>query len=256
MTPPSRSWSARTEHATTIATAAGILLLVDLLRVWLPSIITIFGQAASTPAELMGLFALAWFVAAVGTVPLAARIGVRRVALAGALGLAAARLALVFVHGGQPQLYTASAGLLAGLAWLTATAAAGAPAGVGVPAGLAAAALEHAALSTVDLSWRSWWWAAPVALAECALFVWACLGRRREPPTATAAGGGWFLVGPALLLAGVYALSPAVTGVAASYRAAGYAETSPVALPQLATGLVVLAFLAVALAPRVPSGRP
>jgi hypothetical protein len=88
----------------TLALAAGVLLLVDVLRVWLPSIITIFGQAASTPAELMGAFALLWFVIAVAAVPLGKRVGTLRVAIAGALGLAAARLALVFVHGGQPQL--------------------------------------------------------------------------------------------------------------------------------------------------------
>ncbi|GAA4253909.1 endonuclease/exonuclease/phosphatase family protein [Dactylosporangium darangshiense] len=245
MTPPFRSWFGRTD----LAVAAGVLLLVDVLRVWLPSIITIFGQAASTPAELMGAFALAWFVGAAAAVPLAARLGPPRVALAGAVGLACARLALIFVHGGQPQLYLASAGLLLGLAWLIATAAGGASAGVGVPVGLAASALQHAALGTVDLSWRPWWWAAPIALAECAVLVAAT----RTARFGTRTGGGWLLVGPALLLGGMYALSPAVAGVAASYGAQGYASTPPLAVPQLAIGLVALAFLAVALVPRLPA---
>ncbi|MGI5237130.1 endonuclease/exonuclease/phosphatase family protein [Dactylosporangium sp. CA-139066] len=244
MTPPSRSWCAKTD----LAVAAGVLLLADLLRVWLPSIITIFGQAASTPAELMGAFALAWFVAAAAAVPLAKRLGPARVALAGALGLAAARLALIFVHGGAPQLYTASAGLLLGLTWLAATAVAGASPGVGVPLGLAAGAVQHAALGTVDLSWRPWWWAAPIALAEGAVLVYCA-----RSPAARTASGGWLLVGPALLLAGVYALSPAVAGVAASYGPDGYASTPPVAVPQLAVGLAAFAFLAVALAPRLPA---
>src|SRR4051794_15836045 len=199
MTPLSRSWSARTD----LATAAGILLLLDVLRVWLPSIITIFGQAASTPAELMGAFALAWFIAGVAAAALADRLGPRRVALAAAVLLAVARLALVFVHGGQAQLYTASAGLLAGLAWLAATAAGGAAVSLGVSVGLVAAALEHAALGTVDLSWRPWWWAAPLVVAESAVFLWAV---PRGPARAEArpATGGWFLVGSVMLLAGMY----------------------------------------------------
>jgi endonuclease/exonuclease/phosphatase family metal-dependent hydrolase len=53
----------------------------------------------------------------------------------------------------------------------------------------------------------------------------------------------------------MYALSPAVASVAASYGGAGYATTPAPAVPQLATGLLVLAFLAVTLAPRVPAGR-
>src|SRR3954453_17072294 len=98
MTPPSRSWSGRTD----LGLAAGILLLLDVLRVWLPSIITIFGPAASTPAELMGAFALAWFVAGVAAVPAirfaAPRFGPRRLTLVAASILALGRLALVFVH--------------------------------------------------------------------------------------------------------------------------------------------------------------
>ena len=58
--------------AATVPLALGILLLTDVLRVWLPSIITIFGQAASTPAELMGAFALLWFLAAFAAPPLSA----------------------------------------------------------------------------------------------------------------------------------------------------------------------------------------
>ncbi|WP_426506570.1 endonuclease/exonuclease/phosphatase family protein [Dactylosporangium sp. McL0621] len=245
MTPPSRSWSAKTD----VATAAGILLLVDLLRVWLPSIITIFGQTASTPAELMGAFAFAWFVAGVAAAPLARRLGPRRLALVAGAVLVLARLALIFVHGGPPQLYVASTGLLAGLAFLAAAAEGGASVALGVPAGLAAAALEHAALGTVDASWRPWWIAVPLTLAAGAALFY---GRPEGRP----ATGGWFLVGPVLLLTGVYALSPAVAAVAASYGAHGYASTPPALLPPLGIGLAVLAFLAVAFAPRVPSCRP
>ncbi|WP_433079155.1 endonuclease/exonuclease/phosphatase family protein [Dactylosporangium sp. CA-052675] len=249
MTPPSRSWSAKTD----VATAAGILLLLDVLRVWLPSIITIFGQAASTPAELMGAFALAWFVAGVAAAPLANRLGPRRLALTAGVILALARLALVFVHGGQPQLYVASAGLLAGLAFLAASAAGGARAAAGVPAGLAAAALEHAALGTVDATWRAWWVAVPLSLVFGVALLYGTT--ELQHTTARPAAGGWFLAGPVMLLTGMYALSPAVAAVAASYGTDGFAATPPALLPPLGIGLTVLAFLAVAFAPRVPSGR-
>ena len=46
----------RTRWLPGLATALGIVLLVDVLRVFLPSVITVFGQAADTPAELLGAF--------------------------------------------------------------------------------------------------------------------------------------------------------------------------------------------------------
>jgi hypothetical protein len=67
-----------------------VVLLVDLLRVWLPSIITIFGQAASTPAELLGAFALMWFVLAFLAPPLARVAGASRVGVVAAWCWAAA----------------------------------------------------------------------------------------------------------------------------------------------------------------------
>ncbi|MET7399491.1 endonuclease/exonuclease/phosphatase family protein [Dactylosporangium sp. NPDC005572] len=237
MTPPSRSSFARTD---TLALAAGTLLLVDLLRVWLPSIITIFGQAASTPAELMGAFAFAWFAAPFALVRFA-----RRLAFVAAAGLAVARLALVFVHGGQPQLYVASAGLFCGLVWLAATAARGGPAVPGVPLGLAAAALQHAALDTVDLSWRAWWWAAPLVLIEASIF----LRYSWKPAPDPSHGGGWLLAGPAMLLTGMFVLSPPVVaqGLGGLHdRVVG--QPVPV-VPQLVFGAAVLAFLIPSLGP-------
>ena len=47
-----------------VAIAAAWWLFTDLAAVWGPSLITIFGQAADTPAELMGVFALGCVLAA------------------------------------------------------------------------------------------------------------------------------------------------------------------------------------------------
>jgi endonuclease/exonuclease/phosphatase family metal-dependent hydrolase len=189
----------------------GVLLLVDLLRVWLPSIITIFGQAASTPAELLGAFALMWFVLALAA-PVAARFtGVGRMGLVAALVLAGCRLALV-VTAGQAQLYVASAGLLAGLCWLVTLAMRGASPRP-VAYGLAAAAVGHAAVGTFDLTWRGGW-AVVVVGALVAVFVGLVFVG--EPDRGE---GSWLVVGPVFFVALQVALSPAVVGAGVSYVA-------------------------------------
>nr|BFE80925.1 hypothetical protein GCM10020093_035260 [Planobispora longispora] len=161
----------------------GMVVLADVLRVFLPSLITLFGRAGSTPAELMGLYALSWFAAAFLAVPLARLVPAHRIALGAGVLLLSARAALQLTGGGAPQLYVASAGLLAGLVWLVATAMTAGdarPALAGVAAGLAASTVIHAALDGVDLMWR----AGPVPwlllAVELALFA-AFLVRSRTP---------------------------------------------------------------------------
>ncbi|MFG2104221.1 endonuclease/exonuclease/phosphatase family protein [Micromonospora echinaurantiaca] len=241
----------RYRHLTTAALALGLVLLTDVLRVWLPSIITIFGQAASTPAELMGAFALGWFLLALAAPPLVRRIGAWRVALAAAVLLAAIRLALTAAPGGRTQLWLATAGLLAGLLWLAGVAA-GTPRPVpGLALGLALAAVGHALLDTYDLVWRGDWlgWSASGVLV--ALFLATAVPRPSSRPAEPAAGGGraWLLAGPGLLLAGMVALSPALAGTAMSYwygPGDGIAGPPPLglALAGGAIGLFVLAALA------------
>ncbi|PSK63934.1 hypothetical protein B0E53_04116 [Micromonospora sp. MH33] len=74
----------RHRHLPTVALALGVVVLLDVLRVWLPSIITIFGRAAETPAELLGAFALGWFVLALAAPVLVRRLGARPVRLVAA----------------------------------------------------------------------------------------------------------------------------------------------------------------------------
>jgi len=223
-----------------------VLLLIDVLRVWLPSIITIFGQAASTPAELLGAFGLAWFLAGFAAPPLARTLGPRRVAAAAAVALAVLRAALLVVHGGQPQLYLASVGLLAGITWLAATAESGERLSPGVPAGIAAAAVQHALLGTVDLTWWATWWAVLLGVAEAAAFGFAAL---RWPGRSGREVGGWFVVGPALLLSGMLATSPALVSTALSYVPSAVARTVPVYLFIPVTILAALLFLVQAARP-------
>ncbi|WP_405112811.1 endonuclease/exonuclease/phosphatase family protein [Micromonospora sp. NBC_01405] len=207
----------RYRHLHTATLALGIVVLIDVLRVFLPSVITIFGQAASTPAELLGAFALGWFVLALAFPALLRRLGARPVTLVAAVALAGLRLALTAAPGGRAQLWLATAGLVAGLLWLAGTAAGTHRPVPGLALGLALGAVVHAGLGTYDLVWRGGWagWAGSVVLVG--LFLAAAT--RPAPPVEPGGGArAWLLAGPALLLTGMVALSPAVAETASSYR--------------------------------------
>ncbi|GIJ42419.1 endonuclease/exonuclease/phosphatase family protein [Micromonospora andamanensis] len=240
----------------TATLALGLVVLIDVLRVFLPSVITIFGQAASTPAELLGAYALGWFVLALAAPVLVARVGADLVGVVAVLLLGAARLALTAAPGGRAQLWLASAGLLAGLVWLAATAARVAHPVPGLVLGLTANALGHALLGTYDLVWWGRWpaWVASVAVVAALLAAETAFGRRRDTTQrvdddAPPARLGWLLVGPALLLGGMVALSPAVAITAMSYwyGEAGTGLSPPFALAPL--GVAVPLFLLGALLP-------
>ncbi|MGI5269951.1 endonuclease/exonuclease/phosphatase family protein [Nonomuraea sp. CA-218870] len=157
--------------------ALGIVLFLDVLRVFLPSLITLFGQAGSTAPELMGLYAAAWFV-----LPFLALLLRPRWAVLG--GAAALVLARVLLQGEVSQLYVASAGVSAGLVFLygcaRSTTRTAAPAGI--MGGLACSILGHLLLDGVDLVWRSGplVWAAVLTL--CAAFLTLAVHPRRHRP--------------------------------------------------------------------------
>ncbi|MEW2327154.1 endonuclease/exonuclease/phosphatase family protein [Micromonospora chersina] len=243
----------RHRHLPTVALALGVVVLLDVLRVWLPSIITIFGRAAETPAELLGAFALGWFVLALAAPVLVRRVGARPARLAAAGLLAATRLALTAAPGGRVQLWLACAGLLAGLVWLAATAATVARPVPGLASGLAGAAVGHALLGTEDLVWRGGvlGWTVSVLLVGAFLAAQSAAG-----PAAALRGRGaagrvaWLLVGPVLLLAGQLALAPAVWDAAATYwhdsadlSGLGLPPAHLAAVPELAIGLFLVTLL-------------
>ncbi len=224
-----------------VPVALGVAILIDVLRVFLPSLITIFGSAGSTPAELIGVYALAWFLGAYLAVAAARLLGARAVGLVGAIVLVAGRVTVQFTDGESPQLYAASVALLGGLWWLVATAMRSATDVVpGLVWGFALASGLHAALDTVDLVWRPG--PVPVVLVavELALFVAAPFVWSRPAEPSELAPRALLAVGPALLLWGLYPGNPAhaqaadgvspMTG-ALAVTVAGFLATAFVAAP-------------------------
>ncbi|MFI5833112.1 endonuclease/exonuclease/phosphatase family protein [Micromonospora sp. NPDC051300] len=256
----------RHRHLSTLTLALGVAVLLDVLRVWLPSVITLFGRAAETPAELLGAFALGWFVLGLGAPTLVRRLGAGPVGLVAAGVLAAVRLALTAAPGGAAQLWLACAGLLAGLVWLVATAASVDRPVPGLALGLAGSAVGHALLGTEDLVWRGGVLGWTLSTALVAAFLTASVavaaprpGKPRAgslgaaevlPASAGAVAGrrAWLLCGPALLLANQIALAPAVWAAAAGTDPSGFPGLSRA--PGGASPLgafAVLLFLAAAL---------
>ncbi|MEU7573159.1 endonuclease/exonuclease/phosphatase family protein [Micromonospora sp. NPDC049240] len=236
----------RHRHLSTVALALGVAVFLDVLRVWLPSVITLFGRAAETPAELLGAFALGWFLLALAAPTVVRRLGARPVGLAAAGVLAAARLALTAAPGGGAQLWLACAGLLAGLTWLAATAARVDRPVPGLALGLAGAAAGHALLGTEDLVWRggALGWTLSVALVAAFLAATVPAPLTGAAPGEPSAAGrrAWLLCGPALLLANQIALAPAVWAAASGVGPAGFPGLS-----RAPVGVVPWGALAVAL---------
>lgn len=188
----------------------GVALLFDVVRVFLPSLITLYGRAGETDPASMGMYAALWFVLPFAAVPAARLASPRAAGAAGAVALVAARLGLQAADGGTPQLLLASAGVTAGLVFLygCAQTVAGAWVPAGLVGGLAGASIVHLALDRVDLVWRGGPlpWLAVVAL--CIAFLWAVRLSPASPVPAPAAV--WFAFGPMLMLAGMYCGGPAI----------------------------------------------
>lgn len=210
--------------------AAGALLtwaFVVALRVWLPSLMHVLGDATGASALARGGVAAAWFLPAAVVLLAFPRLGplfVWRVAIG---TLVAARVALQFTAGGTPQLAVSGVAVAAGAIALVAFAA-GSPSGhlarVGVVLGLGLESAVHATFGTYDLVWRGGvvaalstvgfgilvllvaeraarvplWWPTPLDGSGALSAVWT-----------RGAAWSWLGVGPALALVGILASPPA-----------------------------------------------
>ncbi|MET0467548.1 MAG: endonuclease/exonuclease/phosphatase family protein [Aeromicrobium sp.] len=188
--------------AAVVHLAAGTWLLLDLWRAWTPTLITILGQAASTPPELIGAFAFGCAM-----VPVVLVVGARRLdreAFLGTLALVVAlagRVALQFTEGGHLHLTVASVAGVAAMTWFALALPRHRDAAVtGVVTGLAVSVTTHAALGTWGAVWRDDAW----AWTLLALQLIACLATLRTPEEGRGIGRRFALtVMPGLFLAGV-----------------------------------------------------
>lgn len=197
-----------------IVLAGGTWLLLDLLRAWTPTLITIFGQAASTPPELIGAFALGCLVVPVVLVTVAARFPQRqRVVAVAALGLAlACRVALHLTDGGRPHLTIASVGVVAAVTWLALALPHRRDAAVtGVVAGIAASVTTHTMLGTWGAVWRSDGWAWLLLVVQIAACLLPGLFRGSRPDGVGRRFAATFL--PGLFLSGVVVANAARASV-------------------------------------------
>ena len=198
----------------TLLLAAGAWVLLDLIRAWSPTLITIFGQAASTPPENIGAFALGCSL-----VPVVLVLAVRRRRRAGgrlawvALAVAVlARVVLQVSDGGYPHLVVATAGVVAAMTWLALALTRHAHVAVtGLVTGLALSVLTHAALGTWGAVWRTDAWAWLLLAVQVGLVVLAAARARGGAVDGSAGSGApaglprrlaW-TIWPGLFLAGV-----------------------------------------------------
>lgn len=207
-------------HQGRLVTMLGTVLFLDVLRAFLPSLITLFGQAGSTGPELMGAFALVWFLTPLPLVFLARRFPPLALSLSAGVLLAIGRVALQATEGGDPQLYLSSILVGTGAVWLVCTVMTTATDGrmsahgvmTGMVAGVAVSAALHTALGTVDLLWRdgaSAWIGATVPAPLFAALTIRILRAPAAPPKPTR-HRTWLAVGPLFLLSGLYTANPAV----------------------------------------------
>lgn len=244
---------------------AAVWLLTDLWRVWTPSLITLFGRAAETPPEIMGLYALGVMAA-----PILLVAFVRRTApvLAAWLLVGAVLVRVVLQlnpDGGDVQLYGASLGVaLAVAALCLAVAALGRALVPSVLLGVALAASTHAMLGTYGAVWRDGAVAVVLLVAQIALVAFAVRGASSlggQPAAPRTA----FLVFPALLVLQLALVNvgrasavdtvwgPPATVAAAWLAVAVSIMTAPRRRPWIAGALLVVA-VAVSMLPEVQRG--
>ena len=138
------------------AVAAGFVLM-ELLRVWMPSLVVVLGEGLDVGPIGLAIAALA----TLGVAPLAAGLigpaPARLLWLLGGTVLLGSRLGLLLVDGGRAQLLVSTIGVAGGavaLVGLAAGSVRGDLARLGVTSGAALSAAVLAVLGSVDLAWR------------------------------------------------------------------------------------------------------
>lgn len=199
-----------------LALAAAWWLWTDLTAAWGPSLITVLGQAGSTSAVLLGLFALACVALPFALVALLSiertgnGITFRSVNGAGIALLAVALLArvvLAFVPGGSVQLWASSLGVAAALGWIALLAARH---GRSLATGVASGWLITTALAAAGGTWLPIWRTDALGTVATVLLVGLALatcGAILKPTSPLTHRQAWTLF-PLALVAGIAVVNP------------------------------------------------
>jgi len=240
--------AARTGDATVTAgaVAAGFVLL-DLIRVWLPSLVVILGEARGAGVLVLGAVALGSLAAAPMLATALGPLAPRLAWILGGAVLLGARLTLGFVSGGDAQLTVSTVGVAGGAIAVVALAAGssrGDTARLGLLAGAAASSAVQAVLGSVDLAWRGGLFGAMGTLAVIVLTAPAIARATRALDGGRAAAAWpWGALGPTLVLHAV------LVGPAGRVAIATGWEAGPVAATVV--GLQALAVIGAAIGARL-----
>jgi endonuclease/exonuclease/phosphatase family metal-dependent hydrolase len=198
----------RGADATVTAGAAALgFLLLEVIRVWLPSLVVVLGEGLDAGPVVLGVAALGTLALAPVAATLIGPVPARVVWILGGALLLGSRLGLGLVSGGTSQLIVATVGIAGGAVAVAALAAGstrGDTARLGVLAGAAASFAVLAVLGSVDLAWRGGLFGAAGTLAVLIITAPAIARATRALDGGrSAAAWPWGALGPALVLLAV-----------------------------------------------------
>lgn len=210
------------------------VVLMQVLRVWSPSLVLVGGRDPLASGLRLAAFAVACLVLPVLLVAAADRLRVGRTLVVCAVVLVAARAVLQLAPGGVPQMVVAAVGTVGGVAAFVAWVSTvdGHLGRLAVLAGVVAESVIHLALGTLDLTWRTGAW--PVALTTLLvlttlLAALSAAGRAERRATASAAWAGpawpWLAVGPLVVLVAMVSAAPGRAALATGWSPALVAGT-------------------------------
>ena len=224
------------DSAVTLGAVAAGYLFMELLRVWMPSLVVVLNEGLSSgPVGLAGA-ALATFALGVLVATVVGPVPPRLLWLLGAAALLGTRLALLLVDGGRPQLVVATVGVAGGaiaLAGLAGGSARGDLARLGVLGGAALSVAVLAVLGSVDLAWRTGAIGVLGSLTVIAVTALPLLRATRALDGGMAAAAWpWGALGPTIALLGIL--------IAPSGRVAIATDWGPGSIAVTTVGLAAL----------------
>src|SRR5699024_4618745 len=192
--------------------AFGIVFLLQALRVFLPSLPTVFGSAGTKPPEQMGFMALLLFLIAFAILVLAYLIKSRLLVVIVVCLCVVFTLVLQASYGCIFQCFSSATTLALGLYWFVLQAMVspdGRLCASGIAGGIVVETILHSGLWTMDLVWLHG--ALPWVLTGLigAVFLVGLFAAARHRDTEDGGGSSrvWFITGPALFVPGSLAAS-------------------------------------------------